>query len=363
MNLEFISKLEKIEKVLTENLPANLNRHWLQQSFGNLPDSVTNELIAPLIKPCLNLLRLGGKRWRPLFMVLCGELALETSHKDDFAKAPEYDKILERIYELTPLVEFVHTASLIHDDIEDGADMRRGKPAAHITYGIDVALNAGSWLYFEASICINSINSTDTNTLLLKIALYDALNLELRRLHLGQTMDINWHTNNKTLPTSSEYMVMTALKTGTLASLAARIGMLAGNANPEQVACIASLAADIGVGFQILDDVKNITTGNVGKKRGDDIVEGKKSLPVLYHLEQNPQDFEPLMNHFTQAANEGIDSSAVEKAISIISTSTAIEDAKIKGEKLISGSCSAIESHFPNTKGANLIKQLFENMA
>ena len=66
----------------------------------------------------------------------------------------------EQTYSITPLVEFVHTASLIHDDIEDNADLRRGKPAAHITYGLDTALNAGSWLYFEAPVCLETAKLT-----------------------------------------------------------------------------------------------------------------------------------------------------------------------------------------------------------
>lgn len=363
MNLEFISRLEKIEAILANNLPKNLNSHWIQQSFGDLPDGVTQKLIASLIKPCQNLLDLGGKRWRPLFMVLCGELALGASKTDEITKTLAHDKILESIYSLSPLVEFTHTASLIHDDIEDAADMRRGKPAAHITYGIDAALNAGSWLYFEATTSINNAHMGDEKNISLKVALYDALNLELRRLHLGQAMDINWHANNKTLPTPCEYMAMTALKTGTLASLAARIGILAGGGSTEQANYIATLAADIGVGFQILDDIKNLTTGNIGKKRGDDIVEGKKSLPILYHLEQNPLDFDTLMNCFEQAAIEGIDSPAIEKAIRIITSSDAIEKAGLQSSQLIQKSCLSIKSYFPQAKEAKLIEELFMNLA
>lgn len=379
MNLQFTSRLEKIEEVLVTNLPENLNFSWIQQSFGDLPPAVTHKLIAPLITPCRNLLLLGGKRWRPLFMLLCGELALETTRTKAFAKTnmtPE--NILMRIYNLTPLVEFVHTASLIHDDIEDSADMRRGKPAAHSTYGIDTALNAGSWLYFEAATCIQVACSTTTSDInqhsptadavfhktdfSLPVALYDALNLELRRLHLGQALDINWHANNDDIPTSCEYMAMTALKTGTLASLAARVGILAGGGSVLQANRIAAHATNIGVAFQILDDVKNLTTGNVGKKRGDDIVEGKKSLPILYHLEQKPEDFQDLMDCLKKARLEGIHSPSVEKAIDIITTSNAIEKAQDISKSFIDDSCAAIHLQNPNSTAAHLIEQLFSSL-
>ena len=71
-------------------------------------------------------------------------------------------------------------------------------------------------------------------------------------------------------------------KTGTLASLAAQVGFIAGGATEKQAAEYGKIAAQIGVGFQIIDDVINLTKGNPGKKRGDDIVEGKKSLPVCF---------------------------------------------------------------------------------
>ena len=125
----------------------------------------------------------------------------------------------EQVYSLTPLVEFVHTASLIHDDIEDNSDLRRGKPAAYITYGMDTALNAGSWLYFEAPVCINSLEISAEK----KLQLYQVYTNELRKLHLGQAMDIFWHRNPEIFPSDDEYLAMVKSKTGTLASLAAII--------------------------------------------------------------------------------------------------------------------------------------------
>ena len=95
----------------------------------------------------------------------------------------------EPSYDLVPLVEFVHTASLIHDDIEDGSEIRRGEPAAYIAYGTDFAINSGSWLYFAAAECIqNSELSSEEKNIL-----YGIFFTELRRLHAGQAMDIYWH--------------------------------------------------------------------------------------------------------------------------------------------------------------------------
>jgi len=343
MNKEFTNRLEKIESILNKNLPNETNIEWQKNSFGNLDECVKNSHIENLINPTKNLVSLGGKRWRPLLLVLCSELA--------------NSKNIDLSYELTPLVEFAHTASLIHDDIEDCADTRRGKPAAHITYGLDVALNAGSWLYFEAATCIKNLNVDDKT----KLDFYDLFMEELRRLHLGQAMDILWHRNPQMIPTKDEYIAMVRNKTGTLSRLAVKVGIFAGCSSKEIAEKAGKIAEDIGTGFQIIDDVINLTTGNPGKKRGDDIVEGKKSLPVLIHLEKAPCDKEKLAKLFTQARNEGIDSVAVEQAIELLSKSGAIEEAKKIGNDLIEQKANELANLFDNSdsKSAKLILELF----
>ncbi len=359
MNFDFTERLKNIDSVLESHLPAHDDGSWLKKTFA-VDTCVSNSLTDALVMPCRNLLLLGGKRWRPLLMVLCTELALENDKTVDDATAK---KILQRSYALTPIVEFVHTASLIHDDIEDSSDMRRGKPSAHIQYGNDIAINAASWLFFHASTCILYKDIYwGNNELFLKNLIYEKLTLELRRLHLGQAMDITWHKNNTLLPTIDEYITMTSLKTGTLASLATYLGLTAGNESIEKSSKMASLASNIGVAFQILDDIKNLTTGNVGKKRGDDIVEGKKSLPVLYHIENNKDDFKLLMTYFEQAKKEGINSSAVESAIELIESGKSIEKAHIKAKELIESSCKTMKELYPKAQTTEIMFSLFESL-
>ena len=360
MKNDFTTRLKKIDAILENELPQNYSDSWLDNTFAKTYAPIPTNLLESLVIPCRELLLLGGKRWRPLFMVLCSELALEnnTTLSED-----EKNRILERVYSLTPIIEFVHTASLIHDDIEDAADMRRGKPSAYITYGIDTAINCGSWLYFQATKCLSDkINIWQENEQNLKISLYEQLTLELRRLHLGQAMDISWHKNNEIVPTISEYLTMTSLKTGTLASLSAKLGLLASGESVEKAQIIATAAAQIGIAFQIIDDIKNLTTGNVGKKRGDDIVEGKKSLPVLFHLESNKDDFEDLMQCFRMARKEGIDSKYVEAAIAIIEKSNAIEKARTKASELLQDACKTIKDLYTNCNTTTLIEDLFTSM-
>jgi octaprenyl-diphosphate synthase len=115
----------------------------------------------------------------------------------------------------------------------------------------------------------------------------------MRALHLGQSLDIAWHKSWEILPSIDDYYTMCALKTGVLARFAARAGYLSafyggGSNDTNSDLAFARAAEKLGVGFQILDDVKNLTEGVQGKKRGDDVVEGKKSLPVLLYLHGAP---------------------------------------------------------------------------
>lgn len=327
-------------------------------SFGSIPQTILNKYIEKLVQPCTNLIEQGGKRWRPLFLVLTGQMIIE---KNATAYSPEMEKkAIARLYTLSPLIEYIHTASLIHDDIEDKAQMRRGKPCAHLKYGLDTALNSASWLYFQATACLEAAYNQDEYEK--KALVYKEVMLELRRLHLGQAMDITWHNNNTVIPSIDEYLQMTELKTGTLASLAAKIGALGGGENLKIAQSIAKKAAQIGVGFQIADDIINLTKGNVGKKRGDDIVEGKKSLPVLLFLQEHPEHFETLMFYFEKAKQHGIDSEYVEKAIILLHKSNALEIAKKKSIELINNSCNAIIKNYATTAQAQNIKTLFQTL-
>ena len=349
---DFTVELRLIEKAIKEALPFSPSDSWKIESFGSVVDS---RHLESLIKPTRNLVDLGGKRWRPLLLILSAA-AYQESHKIPLS--------LDMAYNLTPLVEFVHTASLIHDDIEDSSDSRRGKPAAYITFGLDTSLNAASWLYFQAATCINSCGE-DENSEKLKILLYKLYGLNLRKLHLGQAMDISWHNAGgmENLPSQSEYDEMVKNKTGTLASFASSIGVLVAGGDWETSLKAGEIASSIGRGFQILDDVINLTEGNPGKKRGDDIVEGKKSLPViLFATQESPTATKELENYFLKAKEEGIGSPFVEKAISLLLKSGCVEQAREIGISAINSGCSAYKHLFGETESVFRIQALFSAM-
>jgi octaprenyl-diphosphate synthase len=168
-------------------------------------------------------------------------------------------------------------------------------------------------------------------------------------------MDISWHRDFASLPSVEEYTLMCRLKTGVLARLAAELGVicaaaLTGAALPgdspsglplikpkgEPSNSLGEAAEKLGVGFQILDDVKNLRTGNPGKKRGDDVVEGKKSLPVLLYLHGPGAENAALVERcFTAARAGGTGVPEVEELIRTLENSGTLEDAKRRGLALI----------------------------
>ena len=319
MNSEYTQRLEKIEAVLDEWLPENPDKTWMEKVFGFSDSSSLLSNSSFLIKPGRDLLKRGGKRWRPLLMVLAAECIAGKRGLD--AALP-----------LTPLVEFPHNASLIHDDIEDNSDERRGKPAVHLIYGEDTAINSGAFMYFLPLACLSAFKG-DANFI---NSVWDAWASHMRALHLGQAMDISWHRDFHSLPGLAEYDRMCRLKTGCLASLAAVLGVYsgafaAGRNEPGALAAIFGGAAEqLGVGFQILDDVKNLDKGVPGKKRGDDIVEGKKSLPVLLYLHKYPEKREFAAQCFAAARSKGVDAAEVGEFIHLLEGAGVLEEAREK---------------------------------
>jgi octaprenyl-diphosphate synthase len=274
-----------------------------------------------LMAPIRDLVARGGKRWRPLLMLLACEAAGGG----------------EKALPLAPLVEFSHTASLMHDDIEDNSPERRGKPACHLLYGVDTALNAGSFLYFLASACVETANLPPPQ----KTAVYALWTEYLRRLHLGQAYDIAWHREPAFMPSIDDYFRMCGLKTGCLARFAAELGLLLAG-SPPGAEELGQAAQDLGIGFQILDDVKNLTEGLPGKRRFDDFVEGKKSLPLLFFLQGNSTARQKLVvETFARAKIQGPDAPENSVLYNAMQDAGCVEAAETEGKRRITVAAAA----------------------
>ncbi|MDR0878097.1 MAG: polyprenyl synthetase family protein [Treponema sp.] len=332
METQYTRRIENIEAVLVQYLNECPDPAWTARIFPGLENRISTESVAALTAPGWDLLSRGGKRWRPLLMTLVCE-----SLGGADAALP-----------LAPLVELPHTASLIHDDIEDNSDERRGKPAVHIIHGVDAAINGGSFLYFLPLRCINPwgdkiVKEYHVPAEVLaerKNKIYALWGEYMQKLHLGQAMDIHWHRDFSSLPCLDEYYTMCGLKTGCLARFAASLGVCAAaavNTIPEAELGerLGNAAENLGVGFQILDDVKNLTTGIPGKKRGDDVAEGKKSLPVLMYLHRRPDKQEFVARCFAAARDRGTSAPETETLIGELAAAGILQEAAEQGLALI----------------------------
>jgi octaprenyl-diphosphate synthase len=323
MDQEYTQRIEKIETELKKWLPETTDSVWAEKIFSGIGGKISADSIQFLTAPLNDIISRGGKRWRPLLMTL----VCETLGGGDSA------------VQLSPLLEFCHNASLIHDDIEDESDERRGKPVIHKIYGIDTAVNSGSFFYFLSSCCIDSCNLKN------KELLYRLWTDCIRKLHLGQAMDIFWHRGISVVPDIDEYYSMCSMKTGSLARFAAELGAYAADASHETARIFGEAADIMGIGFQILDDVKNLTTGIPGKKRGDDVVEGKKSLPLLLYLHKYPEKRDRIFYYFHVAKTEGAKAPEVEEFIETLTSSGIITEAEEKGLSLLKQARDIFNSH------------------
>jgi len=323
MDQEYTQQLSKIEHELERWLPANPDAFWAEKIFTAVGKNASEASMCSLLAPLRELVFRGGKRWRPLLMTL----ACEALGGGDNAVP------------LTPVAEFSHNASLIHDDIEDESDERRGKPAIHKIYGVDTAINSASFFYFLVSSCIE--NSPFQN----KEKIYKSWHECMRRLHLGQAMDIYWHRNVSIIPEIDDYYLMCRMKTGSLARLAAELGAFAAGASEETAAAFGEAADLLGVGFQIFDDVKNLTTGIPGKKRGDDVVEGKKGLPILLFMHKYPEKREMIFYSFHVAKREGASAPEVNELIETLNNASVFPEAEEKGRFFINEAKKTLGSY------------------
>lgn len=323
MNQEYTQRLKKIEAELEYWLPKEPDPVWVEKVFGDIGLKTSGESKQFLLDPLREILSRGGKRWRPLLMTL----VCETLGGGDAA------------IPITPIVEFSHTATLIHDDIEDESDERRGKPAIHKVYGVDTAINSGSFFFFLASSCIESCELKN------KELIYKYWLDCMRRVHLGQAMDIKWHRNISYIPEIEEYFLMCKMKTGALSRLSTKLGAHAAEASPEIARLLGDAAEMMGVGYQVLDDVKNLTTGIPGKKRGDDIVEGKKGLPILLYMHKYPEKRERIFYTFHVAKREGVSAPEVEELMDTLTATGITTEAEEIGLSFIKETREIFCSH------------------
>jgi geranylgeranyl pyrophosphate synthase len=231
--------------------------------------------VEQLVKPVRAITDRQGKGWRSMGLLLASSVVGGESSK------------LERY---TSFPEFLHTGSLIIDDIQDNSLLRRGGPCAHVEFGVPTAINAGTAAYFLGEgITREHPNLTDAQ----RLRVYELYFTCLRGAHVGQALDINGmnHMMEGCLQTGDfEPMWQTLLcchrlKSGLPAAVCARTGAVLGKATVAQESALGDYFLSMGLAFQVIDDVINLQGfGKSLKTKAEDLIEGKITAPVIRAL-------------------------------------------------------------------------------
>jgi octaprenyl-diphosphate synthase len=208
----------------------------------------------------------GGKRVRPALLVLA-------------SYAAGGDGSRESVIRLATVMEMLHTATLVHDDIIDNADLRRRRPSVNARFGNQTAVLMGDWLYmsaFETTLRERSLEILDIITCLTR----KMTEGELIQLTAIGRLDI----------TESEYLDILRRKTAYLFSACCEVGAILGGADNATQTAMAEYGLDLGIAFQLSDDLLDVTadTHTLGKTAGSDLLEGKFTLPFIYLLQEQP---------------------------------------------------------------------------
>ena len=236
----------------------------IEQSLNKVNVIINNKLCSdvPLISQIGHyIVSAGGKRMRPVLTILSGN-ALNYNEED--------------LYSLATMVEFIHTSTLLHDDVVDESQLRRGRETANHLYGNSAAVLVGDFLFsraFELMVATNNMRIMD---IMAKASNIIAEGEVLQLLNIGNS-DISCEA----------YFQVIRSKTAKLFEASTQAAAILANASPIEEKALAEYGMYLGTAFQIVDDLLDYTGSSeqTGKDMGNDLAEGKPTLPLIYAME------------------------------------------------------------------------------
>ena len=260
----------------------------------------------------------GGKRLRPK-LVLSSALALGYTGSQHINVAA--------------IIEFIHTATLLHDDVVDSSEMRRGQDTANAVWGNEAAVLVGDFLYSRAfemmvevgEMRVMEILSAATNT----IAAGEVMQL----LNIGEP-DID----------ETRYMQVIEAKTAKLFEAASQLGAILAGSSAEFEQAMASFGSNLGIAFQLVDDVLDYTADSteLGKNAGDALAEGKPTLPIIYAMRDGDTETRDLIRQVLVSADQEVSAELLARIVSLVRSSGAIENTYALASKHVQLAVEAI---------------------
>lgn len=239
--------------------------------------------------PAEMMFRSGGKRLRPALVLLTSRL---------------YGEQPASAISIAAAVEMVHGASLIHDDVIDMTDVRRGQPTLNALTGNRIAVLLGDLLLCQALLAVAELD---------RVRLVQVVSQAVADMTAGQLLELRYQGNVDT--SIDQYLSMIDGKTAALMAAGCRLGALLSNANEEQVQACATFGRNLGMAFQITDDVLDIWghPDKLGKPVGNDLRERKYTLPFLHAYEKSAPDRRNLVRELL--ARETLETSAMQALV------------------------------------------------
>lgn len=240
----------------------------------------------------------GGKRLRPFLVIKSCEIL---------------GGKLKNAIQAAGAVEMIHNFTLVHDDIMDNDEMRHGVPTVHKKFGLPIAILAGDVLFSKAYQVLSNSNLSpiSLNELVSRLAKACVDVCE------GQLYDIKM-AESKKIPSQSDYIKMIEKKTAALFDVSCSMGAICANAKPKDIAKLSSFGRNLGIAFQITDDLIGVMgdTKMTKKPVGNDLREGKKSLPIVLAITKSKgNDKKTILKTF---GNPNATKNDIEKAVDVI---------------------------------------------
>lgn len=303
-----------------------------EQSRFNATLAAEIDTLHPLVQPvAAHILKAGGKRLRPLLTLL---VARALGYGDD------------DIYPLACSVELLHSATLLHDDILDAADLRRGRPAAHTVFGNTATVLAGDALLALANQIVARYGDTRLTTCISEAIIRTATGEIVEIAHMRGT-DHGHDT----------YIDIITGKTAWMLRASCELGALRAGGSPHEVQAAAAFGLDLGIAFQIVDDALDFAAcADTGKPVGGDLREGKLTPPLLFYLDTlRGAEREAFITRFRE---DGFDEAEVARIVSEIRTLGLVERTRDMAGTHLERAARALEALPEGTERRTLMQTL-----